>query len=67
MKGSAELAAADADVLAVLTEWPEFAEASPEKVVSAMKSSIVYDARRILPKSWKAHASVLKVLGEASE
>jgi UDPglucose 6-dehydrogenase len=66
MKGSAEEAAADADVLAILTEWPEFAEVSPEKVARAMKSSIVYDARRILPKSWKAHVSVLKVLGEAS-
>jgi UDPglucose 6-dehydrogenase len=66
MKRSAEEAAADADVLAILTEWPEFAEVSPEKVARAMKSSIVYDARRILPKSWKAHVSVLKVLGEAS-
>jgi UDPglucose 6-dehydrogenase len=66
MRGSAEEAAADADVLAVLTEWPEFAKVSPEKVAGAMKSSIVYDARRILPNSWKAHASVLKVLGEAS-
>jgi UDPglucose 6-dehydrogenase len=67
MKGSAEEAAADADVLAILTEWPEFADISPEKVASAMKSSIVYDARRILPKSWKAYVSVLKVLGEASQ
>jgi UDPglucose 6-dehydrogenase len=66
MKGSAEEAAAGADVLAVLTEWPEFAKVSPEKVAGAMKSPIVYDARRILPKSWKAHFSVLKVLGEAS-
>ena len=66
MKRSAEEAAADADVLAILTEWPEFAEVSPEKVARAMKSSIVYDARRVLPKSWKAHVSVLKVLGEAS-
>ncbi len=66
MKRSAEEAAADADVLAILTEWPEFAEVSPEKVARVMKSSIVYDARRILPKSWKAHVSVLKVLGEAS-
>jgi len=67
MKGSALDAAAGADVLAVLTEWQEFAEVSPEKVAEAMKSSVVYDARRILPKSWRAHVSVLKVLGEASE
>jgi UDPglucose 6-dehydrogenase len=66
MKDSALDAAAGADVLAVLTEWPEFAEVSPEKVAKAMKSSVVYDARRILPKSWGAHVSVLKVIGEAS-
>ena len=66
MKGSAEEAAAEADVLAVLTEWPEFAELSPEKVASAMNNSVVYDARRILPRDWKSHFSVVKVLGEAS-
>ena len=67
LKGSALDAAAGADVLVVLTEWPEFAEVSPDKVAEAMRTSVVYDARRILPKSWRAHASVLKVLGEASE
>ena len=67
MKGSALDAASGADVLAVLTEWPEFAEVSPGKVAEAMRTSVVYDARRILPKSWRAHVSVLKVLGEASE
>lgn len=67
MKGSALDATAGADVLAVLTEWPEFAEVSPDKVTEAMRASAVYDARRILPKSWRAHVSVLKVLGEASE
>jgi UDPglucose 6-dehydrogenase len=66
MKGSAEGAAAGADVLAVLTEWPEFTKVSPEKVASAMNNAVVYDARRILPRDWKSHFSVLKVLGEAS-
>jgi UDPglucose 6-dehydrogenase len=66
LKGSALDAAAGADVLAVLTEWPEFAEVSPDKVAEAMKTSVVYDARRILPKSWRGLVSVLKVLGEAS-
>ena len=66
MKSSAEEAAAGAEVLAVLTEWPELAKVSPEKVAGAMKSTIVYDARRILPRDWKSHFSVLKVLGEAS-
>jgi len=67
LKGSALDAASGADVLAVLTEWPEFAGVSPNKVAEAMRTSIVYDARRILPKSWRAQVSVLKVLGEASE
>jgi UDPglucose 6-dehydrogenase len=67
LKGSALDAAAGADVLAVLTEWPEFAEVSPDKVAEAMRTSVVYDSRRILPKSWKGRVSVLKVLGEASK
>lgn len=67
LKGTALEAAAGADVLAVLTEWPEFAEVSPDKVAEAMRTSVIYDARRILPKSWRAHVSVLKVLGEAPE
>jgi UDPglucose 6-dehydrogenase len=67
LKGSALDAAAGADVLAVLTEWPEFAEVSPDKVAKAMRKSVVYDARRILPKSWRGRVSVLKVLGEAFE
>lgn len=67
MKGSALEAAAGADVLAVLTEWPEFAEESPDRVAEAMRNSVIYDARRILPKSWRAQVSVLKVVGEASQ
>ena len=67
LKGSALDAAAGANVLAVLTEWPEFAEVSPDKVAEAMRTSVVYDARRILPKSWKGRVSVLRVLGEASK
>ena len=60
---SALQAATGADVLAVLTEWPEFFEVSPDAATRAMKSSIVFDARRILPRSWLDHASVFKVLG----
>jgi UDPglucose 6-dehydrogenase len=54
------------DVLAILTEWPEFSEVSPQLVVAGMIESRVYDARRILPESWRTHFSVFKVLGEAS-
>jgi UDPglucose 6-dehydrogenase len=54
----------DADVLAILTEWPEFSKISPERVAAGMKQSRVYDARRILPDSWRSHFSVFKALGE---
>jgi UDPglucose 6-dehydrogenase len=54
------------DVLAILTEWPEFLEVSPHLVAAGMNESRVYDARRILPESWRTHFSVFKVLGEAS-
>jgi UDPglucose 6-dehydrogenase len=63
---SALHAAGGADVLAVLTEWPEFSENSPVEVTQAMKSSVVFDARRILPESWRGHASVFRVLGGSS-
>jgi UDPglucose 6-dehydrogenase len=56
-----------ADVLAVLTEWTELSKLSPEGVAAAMKTSLIYDARRILPESWRSHFSVFKVLGEASK
>jgi UDPglucose 6-dehydrogenase len=62
---SALEAAVGADVLAVLTEWPEFSEISSEEVAREMRTSAVFDARRVLPESWRAHVSVLKVLGEA--
>lgn len=66
IKDSALDAVTDADVLAVLTEWPQFAEVSPEEVARKMKTSLVYDARRILPKSWREQVKAFKVLGEAS-
>jgi UDPglucose 6-dehydrogenase len=66
MESSALEATVGADVLAILTEWPEFSEISPELVAAGMKASVVYDARRIIPESWRSHFSVFKVLGEAS-
>jgi UDPglucose 6-dehydrogenase len=56
-----------ADVLAVLTEWPNFLTVSPGDVAAAMNAPVIYDARRILPESWRSHFSVFKVLGEASK
>jgi UDPglucose 6-dehydrogenase len=67
VSSSALQAAIGADVLAILTEWPEFFEASPEEVTKVMKSSVVFDARRILPESWRNHASVFRVLGGSSK
>jgi UDPglucose 6-dehydrogenase len=66
MISSALEATLGADALAILTEWPEFSEISPELVAAGMKEFVVYDARRILPESWRSHFSVLKILGEAS-
>ena len=67
VSSSALQAAVGADVLAVLTEWPDFFEVSPEEVTKVMKSSVVFDARRILPESWRNHASVFRVLGGSSK
>jgi UDPglucose 6-dehydrogenase len=67
LSSSAIHAATGADVLAVLTEWPEFYKASPYEVTQAMKSSVVFDARRILPESWRNHASVFRALGGSSK
>ena len=61
---SAELAAEGVDVLAVLTEWPEFAEVDPIKVSKSMKAKAVMDARRVLPaESWRSAVDNFRVLG----
>jgi UDPglucose 6-dehydrogenase len=67
MVSSALEATVGSDVLAILTEWPEFSEISPELVAAGMKEPVVYDARRILPESWRPHFSTFKVLGEAAK
>jgi UDPglucose 6-dehydrogenase len=64
---SALQAATGADVLAILTEWPEFSEVSPEETTKLMKHSAVFDARRILPDSWRNYTSVFRVLGGLSK
>jgi UDPglucose 6-dehydrogenase len=61
---NAELAVAGVDVLAVLTEWPEFAEVDPIKVSKSMKSKSVMDARRVLPvDAWRSALDNFRVLG----
>ena len=64
---SALQAATGADVLAILTEWPEFSEVSPEETTKLMNHSAIFDARRILPESWRNYASVFRVLGGSSK
>ena len=44
-----------ADALAVLTEWPEFAQADPSAVASALRSASVVDGRNVLNiAAWKS-------------
>jgi UDPglucose 6-dehydrogenase len=57
-------AAQDSDVLAVLTEWPEFAAENPDVVSRAMRGSAVFDGRRILPQNWRQSFENFKLLGE---
>jgi UDPglucose 6-dehydrogenase len=48
LRGSAVDVARDADVLVVLTEWPEFAELDADKVAHLMRGSAVVDCRNML-------------------
>ena len=44
-----------ADALAVLTEWPEFAQVDPTAVASALRSASVVDGRNVLNiEAWKS-------------
>jgi UDPglucose 6-dehydrogenase len=60
---SAIEAATGADVLAVLTEWDEFAKQDPEEVATVMKVPAVFDGRRVLPESWRSFFVSFGVLG----
>jgi UDPglucose 6-dehydrogenase len=64
---SAEQAADGADVLVVLTEWSEFAEADPNAVSKLMQGSAVLDFRRVLPaKKWESAFDKFSVVGGRS-
>jgi UDPglucose 6-dehydrogenase len=64
---SAEDAAQGADVLVVLTEWPEFSSIDPSKIAAIMRSSVVFDTRRVLPAPlWVKQVEELFVLGEGA-
>ena len=60
-------AAAGADVLAVLTEWPEFSKVSPQEVAQVMNTPVAFDARRILPGTWAEFFEPLRVLGGSTK
>jgi UDPglucose 6-dehydrogenase len=56
-------AATGADALAVLTEWPEFTEVSPQEVAGLMSAPVAFDARRILPRTWGEFFKPMRVIG----
>ena len=61
---SAESAAAEADVLLLLTEWPEFAQADPEVIGKAAAQRNIVDARHALdPAMWRAAGWTFRALG----
>ena len=65
--GSILGAAADADVLLVLTEWPEFTLADPELVGKAMAQRSVADGRNALDaEAWRAAGWTYRALGRPS-
>ncbi|HZM71972.1 MAG TPA: UDP-glucose/GDP-mannose dehydrogenase family protein [Candidatus Polarisedimenticolia bacterium] len=45
---SAEAAAQDADVLAILTEWPEFKDLDLDRIKAVMAQPLIIDGRRLL-------------------
>ena len=55
-----------ADVLAVLTDWPEFAAVDPVEVLRVMRSPAVFDSRRILPEPWRGTFSSFRALGDSA-
>ncbi len=61
---SVEGAAAEADVLLLLTEWPEFAHADPEVIGKATAQRNIVDTRHALnPAAWRAAGWTFRALG----
>ena len=57
-------ACAGADVLAVLTEWKEFAEVNPQEVGQRLKSKMVVDGRNVLDRdAWQTAGFTYKGVG----
>ena len=61
---SAGDAATGADVLAILTEWPQFSREDATAISGVMRGSAVLDTRRILPVSeWRTAVTNFRALG----
>ena len=61
---SAEAAIRDADLVLVLTDWPEFGEADPEVLGKAVAHRRVVDGRNVLdPARWRAAGWEYRALG----
>jgi UDPglucose 6-dehydrogenase len=53
-----------ADVLAVLTEWKEFAEVNPQEIGQRLKAKMVVDGRNVLDRdAWQAAGFTYKGVG----
>ena len=58
--------ATDADLLLLLTEWPEFRQADPEIIGKAVARRIVVDGRHALdPEQWRSAGWAYRALGVA--
>jgi UDPglucose 6-dehydrogenase len=65
---SALSAATDADVLLVLTEWPEFRQVDPEVIGKAVARRNIADGRHLLdPALWRAAGWTYRALGRPAE
>jgi UDPglucose 6-dehydrogenase len=65
---SALSAATDADVLLVLTEWPEFRQVDPEVIGKAVARRNIADGRHLLdPALWRAAGWTYRALGRPVE
>ncbi len=55
-----------ADALAVLTEWPEFAEVAPSDVAVRLSTAVVVDGRNVLkPQQWKSSGFQYRGVGRS--
>jgi UDPglucose 6-dehydrogenase len=55
-----------ADALAVLTEWPEFADVNPADVATRLNNSAVVDGRNVLnPQQWKSSGFQYRGVGRS--